>query len=56
MTMVVEGARTAEAIYNASKKLNLETPIIDAVYRVIYEKEDVNKAVLELMSRSLKDE
>ena len=56
MTMVVEGARTAEAIYNASKKMNLETPIIDAVYRVIYEKEDVNKAVLELMSRSLKDE
>lgn len=56
MTMVVEGARTAEAIYNVSKNLNLETPIIDAVYRVIYEKEDVNKAVLELMSRSLKDE
>lgn len=56
MAMVVEGARTAEAIYNASKKMNLETPIIDAVYRVIYEKEDVNKAVLELMSRSLKDE
>lgn len=56
MSMVVEGARTAEAAYFKSKELNIDTPIIDAVYRVIYEKEDVKKAVSDLMSRSLKDE
>lgn len=56
MSMVVEGARTAEAAYSRSKSLNIDTPIIDAVYRVIYEKEDVNKAISDLMSRSLKDE
>ena len=54
--MVVEGARTAEAVYEVSKKLNLSTPIIDAVYNVIYRKQSVKKAVAELMNRSLKDE
>lgn len=56
MSMVVEGARTAEAVYFKSKALGLETPIIDAVYRVIYEKQGVQEAVNELMMRSLKDE
>lgn len=56
MSMVVEGARTAEAVYEVSKQLNLETPIIDAVYHVIYEKQNVKNAVSELMNRSLKDE
>ncbi|MCM1514246.1 MAG: NAD(P)-dependent glycerol-3-phosphate dehydrogenase [Anaeroplasma bactoclasticum] len=56
MSMVVEGARTAEAVYLKSKALGLETPIIDAVYRVIYEKQGVQEAVNELMMRSLKDE
>ena len=56
MSMVVEGARTAEAVYLKSKALGLETPIIDAVYRVIYEKQGVQEAVSELMMRSLKDE
>ena len=56
MSMLVEGARTAEAVYEVSKKLNLSTPIIDAVYNVIYRKQSVKKAVAELMNRSLKDE
>ena len=56
MSMVVEGARTAEAVYEVSKKLNLSTPIIDAVYNVIYRKKKKKKAVAELMNRSLKDE
>lgn len=43
MSMVVEGARTAEAVYEVSKKLNLSTPIIDAVYNVIYRKQSVKK-------------
>lgn len=56
MNMVVEGARTAEAAYKKSKELGIETPIIDAVYRVIYNQEDVKLAISDLMSRSLKDE
>lgn len=56
MTMVVEGARTVEAVYQVSKKLHLDTPIIDAVYHIIYEKQSVKSAIAELMNRALKDE
>lgn len=56
MNMVVEGARTAEAAYKKSKELGIETPIINAVYHVIYNQEDVKQAISDLMSRSLKDE
>ena len=56
ISMVVEGARTAEAVYQACKKMNLDCPIIDAVYNVIYNRKDVKLAIKELMSRSLKEE
>lgn len=56
MNMVVEGARTALAAYNKAKELKIDTPIIDAVYKVIYEEKDVKESILSLMSRSLKDE
>lgn len=56
MTMVVEGARTCISAYRASKELNIDTPIIDAVYEVIYLHIPVNVAIKKLMSRALKDE
>lgn len=56
ISMVVEGARTAEAVYQACKKMNLDCPVIDAVYNVIYNKKDVKVAIKELMGRSLKQE
>jgi glycerol-3-phosphate dehydrogenase (NAD(P)+) len=54
--MVVEGARTAKSAYFAAREFGIETPIIDAVYRVIYEYKDVKSSVMELMQRSLKEE
>lgn len=54
--MVVEGFRTTLAAYDVAKLLMIDTPIIDAVYSVIYEKQDVKLAVQELMMRALKDE
>ena len=56
MTMVVEGARTCVSAYRASKELNIDTPIIDAVYEVIYLHIPVKIAIQKLMSRALKDE
>ena len=56
MTMVVEGARSCEAAYYASIKYGIETPIIDAVYEIIYNQQDPNEAVSKLMQRSLKVE
>ena len=56
MTMVVEGARTVVAAYQYARENNLETPIIDAVYDVLYNKKAVKTAINQLMKRSLKDE
>lgn len=54
--MVVEGFRTTLAAYEAARELQIETPIIDAVYNVIYLRQEVQTVVKELMMRSLKDE
>lgn len=56
MTMVVEGARTVVAAYQYARTHNLETPIIDAVYEVLYNQKPVKTAINQLMKRSLKDE
>ena len=56
MTMVVEGARTCEAVYKLSKELKIDTPIIDAVYNVIYLKQDVRQQVNSIMNRVAKAE
>jgi len=56
ISMVVEGARTAEAVYQACKKLNLDCPIINAVYDIIYNRKDVKEVIKGIMCRSLKQE
>ncbi|MFA5543016.1 MAG: NAD(P)H-dependent glycerol-3-phosphate dehydrogenase [Bacilli bacterium] len=56
MTMVVEGVRSCEAAYFESKDLGIETPIIDAVYDVLFNQTSPKKAVSRLMQRSLKEE
>ena len=56
MTMVVEGARTVVAAYQYARVNNIDTPIIDAVYDVLYNKKPVKTAINQLMKRSLKDE
>lgn len=56
MTMVVEGVRTALSAYQKAHEENIDVPIIDAVYSVIYEKQSVSKAVESMMMRALKDE
>lgn len=56
MTMVVEGARTCVSAYQASKELNIYTPIIDAVYSVLYEHQNPRIAIGKMMANALKDE
>lgn len=53
---VAEGVATVESAYELSKKYNIEMPIVEQVYRVIYEDKDPATAVNDLMSRSLKSE
>ncbi len=54
--MVVEGVNTASAAYNLSKKYNVETPIIEQAYNVLYKNTDPSKAVNLLMTRERKSE
>ena len=56
MTMTVEGAKTCVAAYHLSKELNIDTPIIDATYEVVYHKKDPKIVISELLNRTLKEE
>jgi glycerol-3-phosphate dehydrogenase (NAD(P)+) len=47
----VEGLRAAKAIYNKAKELKLDLPIIEEVYRVLYDAKDPHDAVRDLESR-----
>lgn len=53
---VVEGVKTVKSAYKLAKIKNIEMPITNALYKVLYEGYDSNKAVYELMTRENKDE
>lgn len=54
--MVVEGIPTTYAAYELSKKLNIEMPIVDAMYDVLENNIDVKETVNKLMLRDKKEE
>lgn len=54
--MVVEGIPTTYAAYELSKKLNVEMPIVDAMYDVLENNADVKETVNKLMLRDKKEE
>ncbi len=56
MGMVVEGVRTAKAAHRLSQKYKVEMPIIEHVYKVLFEGLDADKAVNILMMRGKKHE
>jgi glycerol-3-phosphate dehydrogenase (NAD(P)+) len=53
---VAEGVETAESTFELSRKYNIEMPIVEQVYRVLYEDKDPTFAVKDLIKRSLKSE
>ena len=56
MRMVAEGVRTTEAVYKLANKLGIPMPITEQVYKVLYEGVDPRTAILQLMTRELKEE
>lgn len=52
----IEGVRTCKVIYEDAKKMNVELPIINECYRVLYKQENPKDAIARLMSRDLKAE
>lgn len=56
MKMVAEGVKTARAAYELAKKHNSEMPITEQIYRVLYEDKSPKDAVMDLMTRRVKEE
>ncbi|AEB09375.1 NAD(P)H-dependent glycerol-3-phosphate dehydrogenase [Desulfobacca acetoxidans] len=56
MKMVAEGVKNAAAAYFLAQKLGVEMPIVEQVYRILYENHSPREAVRILMTRALKDE
>ena len=54
--VVAEGVPTAKGAYTLARKHQVETPIIDEIYHIIYDQRDVNDAIFSLMSRKAKPE
>lgn len=54
--MTIESIDNIEVAYKLAKKHNIEVPIIDTVYEVLFNKLDPKKAVNILMTRDLKEE
>ena len=53
---VVEGVYAAEAVHVLARKLGVEMPICEQIYRILYEDQAAKTAVEALMGRSLKHE
>lgn len=53
---LAEGYYTTKALINLSKKYEVELPITEAVYKVIYEKKQIDQVLNSLFKRSLKEE
>jgi glycerol-3-phosphate dehydrogenase (NAD(P)+) len=53
---VIEGVDTAESAYELSKRYNIQMPIVEQVYNVIYKGKSPFEAVGDLMNRTLKTE
>lgn len=56
MNMIAEGIRTTKSVRDWSEKLNIEMPITNAVYRVLFEGEDPKDVLYDLMTRDPKEE
>ena len=56
LKMVAEGVKTCMSAYRLGKKLNIELPIINEIYEILFNNKDAKKAVYDLMTRTPKAE
>lgn len=52
-TKTVEGINTANAVYHHAKELNVDMPIVNQIYRVLFENAKPSVCIEELMNRKL---
>ena len=56
MNMVAEGIKTTRSIFDLSRQLGVELPILEQVYKIIYMDKSCSDAVKDLLARALKAE
>ena len=56
VNQTVEGYRATRAVYHLAKKLDVSLPIMEQIYRVLYEGKDLQLAVADLEKRQQKPE
>ena len=54
--MVAEGVKTTQTVHDLSKKYNLDMPISEGVYKILFENKNHKSIVSELMNRDLVNE
>jgi glycerol-3-phosphate dehydrogenase (NAD(P)+) len=54
--MIAEGVRNARSLYALAGRLEVEMPIVEQMYEVLYAGKKPAEAVQDLMQRSLKAE
>lgn len=53
MSMVAEGVKTTKSLYDLTTKLGIEAPILEQVYKIIYQDKSCSHAVKDLLAREL---
>ena len=53
---VVEGYYATDAAHNLSKKLNIEMPITEELFKILYEGKDIKTSLQDIIRREFKEE
>ena len=56
MNMVAEGVHSSRSVYELSRAVGVDMPITRAVYEMLFERKPVQQAIMDLMTRDLKQE
>ena len=51
MNMIAVGYYAADSIYQTAKEKNMKTPIIDAIYAILYEEKNAEKQFKKLTTK-----
>ena len=55
-TSLVEGLNALDAAISLSKDLNVELPIVEAIYKIINKRADIKDIIKNLLARPIKNE
>lgn len=56
MEMVAEGVKTTRSVYDLARRLEVDMPILEQVYQILYKDKDCSAAVMDLLTREMKIE